>query len=133
MKKQITAIMIAGSLLMPIGAMAEEAEDLTIRVMEMNENSVEAVTRNIELPEMASEEAADALQTRTQSRVRNREMVEDGGDQLMLQEQERLRENFEEHEQDREQMRENAREQLEQREQMQDIDPSVNPGQGGPL
>ena len=124
MNKQLTAIMIAGSLLTPIGAMGEEAEDLTIRVMEMNENSVEAVTRNIELPDAASENAvenaAQGLQTANQNRIRNREMIEDGGDQLMLQEQERLRERLEEQEQDRQHMRENGREQLEQHEQMQD-------------
>lgn len=117
MNKQLTAIMIAGSLMMPIGAMAEEAEDLTIRVMEMNENSVQAVTRNIELPDAASENAADGVRTANQNRVRTREMIEDGGDQLMLQEQERLRERLEEQEQDREHMRENGRE---QHEQMQD-------------
>ena len=123
MNKQLTAVMLAASLLVPVSAMAEDAEDLSIRVMEMNENSVEAVTRNIELPDMASdravENAAQGLQTANQNRARNREMIEDGGDQLMTQEQERLRERIEEHEQDREQMRENAREQLEQREQLE--------------
>ncbi|MFW2373164.1 MAG: hypothetical protein ACN4GM_08585 [Gammaproteobacteria bacterium] len=120
MNKQLTALMIAGSLLMPISVMADETEDLTIRVMEMNENSVEAVTRNIELPDAASENAAEALQATSQNRVRNREMIEDGGDQLMTQEQERLRERLEEQEQDRVQMRENDREQIERHEQIHD-------------
>lgn len=131
MNKQLTALVMAGSLLLPIGAMADETEDLTIRVMEMNENSVQAVTRNIELPEAASDNAAERVQTANQNRVRTREMIEDGGDQLMTQEQERLRERIEEHEQDREHMRENGREQLEQHEQMQDriMDP-VDQGSG---
>lgn len=136
MNKPLTAITLAGSLLLPLGAMADETEDLTIRVMEMNENSVEAVTRNIELPEAASEQAvenaASGLQTANQNRVRNRIMIEEGGDQLMLQEQERLREQMEEREQERAEMRENAREQFEQRDQLQDeiIGPG---GPGGPL
>lgn len=130
MNKPLTAIMIAGSLLIPFGAMAEEVEDLTIRVMEMNENSVEAVTRHIELPDVASENAvehaAQGLQNANQNRLRNREMIEDGGDHVMLQEQERLRERLEEHEQDREHMRDNAREQLEQHEQLQERNPLMD-------
>lgn len=126
MNKQLKVIMISSSLLMPFGAMAEEAEDLTIRVMEMNENSVEAVTRNIELPDVASdsavENAGQGLQTANQNRLRNREMIEDGGDQLMLQEQERLRERTEEYEQDRAEMRDGEREQREQHEQLQERD-----------
>lgn len=133
MNKQLTALIMAGSLILPIGAMAEETEDLTIRVMEMNENSVEAVTRNIELPDAASENAAEGVQTANQNRVRNREMIEGGVDQLSLQEQQRLHERLEEQEQDRVQMRENDREQLQQQqqEQMRDQMPdTANPGMG---
>jgi len=131
MNKHLTAMIISGSLLIPAGAMADETEDLTIRVMEMNENSVQAVTRNIELPDAASENAvenvAQGLQTANQNRERNRVRIEDDGDQLMLQEQEQLRERIEEHEQDREEMRENSRQQLEQHDQLQERDPLYDP------
>jgi len=131
MNKSLTALVIAGSLMLPIGAMADETEDLTIRVMEMNENSIEAVTRNIELPDAASENAGDGVQAANQNRVRNREMIEDDGDQQMLQEQERLRERLEQREQDAELMRENDRQQIQQQEQMQDrMNDLIGPGQG---
>ena len=50
----IVGLFVLG-LAMPLVAIAAPGDDVTIRVMEMNEHAADAVTRHIELPDVASD------------------------------------------------------------------------------
>jgi len=67
MKNLNKAILIALGMALPLSVMASPDDDVTIRMMEINEHAAEAVTNHIELPEAADdharEHAADGLDT----------------------------------------------------------------------
>lgn len=79
MKKLNTAIAISLGLLMPFAAMGASDEEVTIRVMEMNEHSSQAVMNMIELPDVANEEARQQVRNTTQNRHRVRENYDEEG------------------------------------------------------
>ncbi len=72
MKNLNKAILIALGMALPLGAMASPDDDVTIRMMEMNEHAADAVTSHIELPEAADdharEHAANGLETANNNR-----------------------------------------------------------------
>lgn len=77
MKKLNLAIMLALGLIIPVSALATDSTDeVTIRMMNMNEYSSGNLTRNIELPDMASEQAETSALARKAYRLR--ELNEDG-------------------------------------------------------
>lgn len=100
MKRLTTAIVLGAGLLLPLGAMADDTADVTIRVMEMTETQAQEVIRNIELPDAASDNAEAGLETAEQHRdqVRNRvrerrlEEIEVEQDQDMIRERDMIRE-----------------------------------------
>ena len=122
MKSLNRAILVALGLSLPFGAMASEEDEVTIRVMQMNEHSYEHVVRNIELPEAASENAEtapdDANKYRDRNRERNREHLEGDTDQ----EKTRLREESREHESEMESEHEHEHERDQDREESHDRD-----------
>lgn len=59
MKNLNTAILIALGMALPLSVMASPDDDVTIRMMEANEQAVESVTTHIELPEAADDHARD--------------------------------------------------------------------------
>lgn len=67
MKNLNKAILIAMGMALPLSAMASPDDDVTIRMMDVNEHAAEAVTSHIELPDIsndhAREHAANGLDT----------------------------------------------------------------------
>ncbi len=59
MKNLNTAILIALGMALPLSVMASPDDDVTIRMMEANEQAIESVTTHIELPEAADDHARD--------------------------------------------------------------------------
>lgn len=78
MKNLNKAILIALGMALPLGAMASPDDDVTIRMMEVNEHAADAVTSHIELPEAADdharEHAAKGLETANKNRDRDHDM-----------------------------------------------------------
>lgn len=74
MKTLNKAIFIALGLALPVSVMASPDDDVTIRMMDASEHATEAVTREIELPEVADEHAkehaAKGLDTANKNRMR---------------------------------------------------------------
>lgn len=70
MNKLTLAVVLGLGLTLPLGAMASTDEEVTIRVMQMNENSSDNVTRYIKLPDVASDEAKEQAQFQNHERVR---------------------------------------------------------------
>ena len=72
MKNLNKAILIALGMALPLSVMASPDDDVTIRIMEMNEHAAEAVTGHIELPEAADdharENAAKGMETANENR-----------------------------------------------------------------
>jgi uncharacterized membrane protein YgcG len=114
MKNLNKAILIALGMALAPGVMASADDDVTIRMMEVNEYASDAVTRHIELPEAAddraSDHAADGLEAANRNRNRNRngqnedaDMDDDDRDYAMIREREmeREREQYREREMDR--------------------------------
>lgn len=83
MKKLSIVTALTLGLSLPLSAMADD--DVTIRVMEMNEVSSDAVMQQIELPDAASDEAAENGEPGLRERERIREHAGDG-EELMQQE-----------------------------------------------
>ena len=106
MKKLNKAILLALGMSLSFTVMASPDDEVTIRVMEMNENSNEHVMRDIELPEAASdkarEHAEDGLATANERRDRNREREHDGDDDNDDNDADHEREGEMEHEQEQE-------------------------------
>jgi len=73
MKNLNKAILIAMGMALPLGAMASPDDDVTIRMMDANEHAADAVTREIELPEMASEHAKEHAAKGLDTANRNRD------------------------------------------------------------
>ena len=75
MKNLNKTILIALGMALPLSVMASPDDDVTIRMMEANEQTTQAVTRHIELPEAAEnrakEHAAEGLETANRNRNRN--------------------------------------------------------------
>ena len=98
MSKLTVAVILGLGMLLPLSAMAGSDDEVTIRVMHMNENTSEKVLRYIELPDAASDEADEQAQSRDRNRerVRERENQNDpdpeSQEALMEQERERLME-----------------------------------------
>ncbi len=94
MSKLTVALMLGLGLSLPLGAMASPDDEVTIRVMQMNEKSADKVMRFIELPDAASEEAKEQAQNRERVRERIRENQHDPEDatQEQIMEQEREQE-----------------------------------------
>lgn len=88
MKNLNQTILIALGMALSPGVMASPDGDITIRMMEENEQTTDAVTRHIELPaataERATEHADEGLAAANRNRNRNR-----NGDQEMEREMER--------------------------------------------
>ncbi|HEY9050349.1 MAG TPA: hypothetical protein VIQ03_02320 [Gammaproteobacteria bacterium] len=118
MNKLTLAVVLGMGMSLPLGAMASTDEEVTIRVMQMNENSSENVTRYIELPDAASDEAQEQAQSsdRNRERVRERENQQDP-DAV----QDHIMEQTQEMEQDRERMMEH-----------ENLEGGMPDGQGGP-
>lgn len=74
MKKLNIAIALALGLVLPFTAMAAPADndEVTIRMMNMNEYSADKLTQNIELPAAASENATGLVRAQERKTVRNR-------------------------------------------------------------
>lgn len=100
MRKITTAIVLSAGLVLPLSAMADDTAEVTIRVMEMTESNAQEVIRNIELPDAASANAEEGLETaeqhRNQVRAQERERLMDEmdaeQDRDMLQERDMIRE-----------------------------------------
>ena len=105
MKNLNKTILITLGMALPLSVMASPDDDVTIRMMQANEQTTEAVTRHIELPEAADdrakEHAAKGLEAANRNRNRNGDM--DGGDRNheMEREREMEREGFQERETNR--------------------------------
>ena len=84
-------ILITLGMALSLSVMASPDDDVTIRMMEVNEQSTEAVTSYIELPEAAAERAkehaAEGLEAANRNRNRNGDM---DGDHDMEREMERV-------------------------------------------
>lgn len=101
-------MLITLGMILPLSVMASPDDDVTIRMMGANENASEAITRQIELPEAASERAkehaSEGLEAANKNRNRNGEMDRsrerdvDGDDRDHEMEREREREREESHE-----------------------------------
>ena len=93
MKNLNKTILIALGMALPLSVMASPDDDVTIRMMQANEHSTEAVTRHIELPEAAAERAkehaAEGLEAANRNRNRNGDM---DGDRDREMERERFHE-----------------------------------------
>ena len=91
MKNLNKTILIALGMVLPLSVMASPDDDVTIRMMEANEQTIEAVTRHIDLPEAATERAkvhaAEGLEAANRNRNRNGDM---DGDHDMEREMERV-------------------------------------------
>jgi hypothetical protein len=106
MKNLNKAIIIALGMALPLSVMASPGDDVTIRMMEMNEHAADTVTSHIELPDTANdharEHAANGLETANNSRGGDMDHENDhdanGGDR----DHEMDRENEHEREMDRE-------------------------------
>ena len=77
MKKINTAIAFSIGLLLPFAAMGASDEEVTIRVMEMHEHSSQAVMNQIELPEVANDEARQQVR----NVIKNRDSVREDMDE----------------------------------------------------
>jgi len=75
MNKLILGLLLSSGLLLPVIATASPDDDVTIRVMEMDEHSGSDITRHIELPDSAAEHAREAAEhgTNTASRSHDNE------------------------------------------------------------
>ena len=71
MKKLNIAIALALGLLLPFSALAAPGNDITIRLMQMNEKSTQEVMNRLELPDMAIDKVTEdnALKSRAIKRV----------------------------------------------------------------
>ncbi len=91
MKNLNKIILIALGMVLPLSVMASPDDDVTIRMMQANEQTTEAVTRHIDLPEAAAERAkehtAEGLEAANRNRNRNGDM---DGDHYMEREMERV-------------------------------------------
>lgn len=72
MKNVNKAILIALGMALPVCVMASP-DEVTIRVMEMDEHAADAVTTHIELPEMAADEAKEHAAKGLETANKNRE------------------------------------------------------------
>lgn len=74
---KLIKIIVAASMLvvLPFQVFAEE-DEVTIRVMEMNENNERAVLHVIQLPEIASENGQQGLREQEKNRIRKQEELE---------------------------------------------------------
>lgn len=110
MKNLSRTILIVLGMALPPVVMASPDDDVTIRMMEANERSSEAVTRQIELPEAAAEQARehadDGLKAANRNRNRNRNAEDGEGDHEQDHDMEREREREMEREREREEIRE---------------------------
>jgi hypothetical protein len=122
------AIIIVLGMALPPVAMASPDDDITIRMLDADEDATQAVTSQIELPEAASDEARehaeDGLKAANRNRNRNRN-AEDGesdleSEQQMDREQDREHEYAMEREREREMEREREREEIQEREMDRD-------------
>lgn len=118
MKKLTLAVVLGLGMSLPLGAMASTDEEVTIRVMQMNENSSGNVTRYIELPDAASDEADEQAQSRDRNRERVRERENQQDPDAAT--QERIMEQTQEMDQDRERMMEH-----------ENLEDGMPDGQGG--
>lgn len=111
MNKLTVAMVLGLGMSLPLGVMASPDDEVTIRVMQMNEESSDKIMRFIELPDAASDEAKEQAQNRERVRERVREnqhdpedttqeqIMEQEREQDMMQERERMmeHENIEDH------------------------------------
>ncbi|MCG6937508.1 MAG: hypothetical protein LJE83_04965 [Gammaproteobacteria bacterium] len=112
MKNINKAILIALGMTLPAAAMASADDDVTIRMMDANDQATQAVTRQIELPEAASAQAREQSAEGLKAANRNRNRNAENGDMDQYQDQEAEREQ----ELEREMEREREREEMQQRE-----------------
>ncbi len=112
MKNLNKSILIALGMALPLSVMASP-DDVTIRMMEANEQATEAVTRHIELPE-AAERLEEQNRIRNQNRNRNGDMDGDERDHEM--------ERAEEHEREMEREREERHEREMDRDERKDVE-----------
>lgn len=127
MKKLTLSIALGLGLSLPFAAMAAD-DEVTIRVMEMNESSVQAVMQEIQLPDAASDQAQENNQQANREQQRNREMHENG-EQVMAHEGEM--EQAREMEQRHERVMEEFHEQQLHTEVPESPDAGGMPGPGG--
>ena len=116
----IAVLAVLGMALSP-GAMAAADDDVTIRMMDADEQATEAVTNRIELPEATRERARKQEQFANQNRHRDGEGSGDG-DMDQDQQRDQLRERAQDSDQDREMERVREREQTRERDREMDRD-----------
>jgi len=100
MKNLNKAIIIALGMALPLSVMASPGDDVTIRMMDMNEHAADTVTSHIDLPgaadDHAREHAANGLETANSNRGGDMDSGNDhdvnGGDREMDRESEHERE-----------------------------------------
>ena len=125
---KLIKIMVAVGFLMtmPFQVFAEE-DEVTIRVMEMNENNERAVLHVIQLPEVASENAVEngqqGLREQEKNRIRTKEELENHHENTNEEKREEMMNDSENNRRDIDQI-------IENREENMDVQP--DPGRQGP-
>lgn len=124
MKNLNRTILIVLGIVLPNVAIASPDDGVTIRMMDADERSSEAVTRQIELPEAASEQAREHAEDglKAANRNRNRNRNTEDGEVGHEQDQDMDREEAQEHAMEREREREMEREREREEIQERDID-----------
>ena len=92
MKNLNKTILIALGMVLPLSVMASPDDDVTIRMMEANEQTTQAVTRHIELPEAADDRAKEHATEGLEATNRNRNRNGDDGEHEMEREESHERE-----------------------------------------
>jgi len=130
MNNKFTAVLLIGlGMLVSTAGMASD-DEVTIRVMEMHENTKESVMQMIALPDSAGDTAR--LKTKSKDRTRETIRVEDENQQIREMEQTREREMEQENERDMDEIQnevENSHEDVSQ-ESEQAEENQQNPGNG---
>ena len=116
MKNLNKTILIALGMVLPLSVMASPDDDVTIRMMEANEQTTQAVTRHIELPEAAENRAKEHVAEGLETANRNRNRNGDDGEHEME------REESHEREMEREMEREESHEREMDRDDRKDVE-----------
>jgi len=120
---KLTVIVALGlGLSMPLSAMAEDVEDVTIRVMEMSEQTKESVLQMIALPDQASDIAREKIKQAERNRVQERVNEDNDENEEMDKERERAMEEM------RTELESEIEDRIQENEQTQESRPTPNAG-----
>jgi len=120
--KKLTVVVLGLGLVLPLTTMAADAEDVTIRVMEMNEQTKESVLQMIALPDQASEVAREKIKQAERNRVQERLNEDNEENEEMNKERERAMEEM------RTELESELEDRIQESEQSQDGRPNPNTG-----